>query len=109
MSNNAQTWPLLGLAWLVQAAAAITLAVAVVILQLWVLPEPVLVTVLLALILGSVLMLALAAPLIIGWLRTRVQRTWLMVLAMAAMAVVFGWWLVVACVLGFGLLVIGFG
>ncbi|MCC3271645.1 hypothetical protein MUK71_07975 [Arthrobacter zhangbolii] len=109
MSENDQSWPLLGLAWVVQAAAAITLAVAVVILQLWILPEPVLLTLLLALILGSVVMLLLAAPLIFTWLRSRVRRTWVMVLAMAAVAVVFGWWLVVACVLGFGLLVIGFG
>lgn len=109
MTTNEEAWPHLGAAWLVQAAAAMALAVTVVVLQLWILPEPVLVTVLLALILGALIMLLLAVPLLFDWIRRRFRRTWAVVALMAAAAVVCGWLLVVTFVLGFGLLVVGFG
>ncbi|MCC3274592.1 MULTISPECIES: hypothetical protein [unclassified Arthrobacter] len=109
MSTKEEAWPHLGAAWLVQAAAALALAVAVVLLQLWVLPEPVLVTVLLAVILGALVMLLLAVPELFGWIRRRFERTWLVVSLMGVVAVVCGWLLVITFVLGFGLLVIGFG
>lgn len=109
MGTSEEAWPHLGVAWLVQAAAALALAVAVVVLRLWFLPEPVLVTLLLALILGALLMLFLAVPLIFDWIRARVERTWAVVLLMAAAALVCGWLVVITFVLGFGLLVVGFG
>ena len=109
MGTSEEAWPHVGVAWLVQAAAALALAVAVVVLRLWFLPEPVLVTLLLALILAALLMLFLAVPLIFGWIRARVERTWAVVLLMAAAALVCGWLVVITFVLGFGLLVVGFG
>ena len=109
MSTNEEAWPHLGAAWLVQAAAALALAVAVVVLRLWFLPEPVLVTLLLAVVLGALLMLFVAVPLLFGWIRSRFQRTWTVVLLMAAAALVCGWLVVITFVVGFGLLVVGFG
>ena len=109
MGTHDEAWPHLGTAWLVQAAAALALAVAVVVLQLWFLPEPVLVTLLLVLVLAALIMLLLAVPMIFDWIRRRFERTWAVILLMGAAAVVCGWLLVVAFVLGFGLLVIGFG
>lgn len=109
MGTQNEAWPHQGAAWLVQAAAALALAVAVVLLKLWVLPEPVLVTVLLALILGALIMLLLAVPELFGWIRRRFARTWAVVAMMGVAAVACGWLLVITFVLGFGLLVIGFG
>ncbi|MCQ1950037.1 MULTISPECIES: hypothetical protein [Arthrobacter] len=108
MSKNVESWPHLGVAWLVQSAAAAVLAVTVVVLQLWVFPETVQAIVLLALILASAVMLLLSAPLVFEWIRNRFQRSWVVLVLTAAAAIVGGCWMVVLFVLGFGLLVTGF-
>ncbi|MCQ2000955.1 hypothetical protein [Arthrobacter zhaoxinii] len=108
MSKNVEAWPHLGVAWIVQSAAAAVLAVTVVVLQLWIFPETVQATVLLGLILGSAVMLLLSAPLVFEWLRQRFQRPWVSLVLTAASAIAGGCWLVVLFVLGFGLLVTGF-
>ncbi|MCC9145263.1 MULTISPECIES: hypothetical protein [unclassified Arthrobacter] len=108
MSNSVESWPHLAVAWLVQSAAAAVLAVSVVVLQLWIFPETVQATVLLALILGSAVMLLLSAPLFFDWLRNRFQRPWVVLVLTAAATIAGGCAMVVLFVLGFGLLVTGF-
>ena len=108
MSKNVESWPHLGVAWLVQSAAAATLAVSVVVLQLWVFPETVQAVLLLALILASAVMLLVSAPLVFDWIRSRFQRSWAVLVLTAAAAIVGGCAMVVLFVLGFGLLVTGF-
>ena len=108
MSKNVESWPHLGVAWLVQSAAAATLAVAVVVLELWIFPETVQAVVLLALILASAVMLLVSAPPVFDWIRSRFQRSWVVLVLTAAAAVAGGCAMVVLFVLGFGLLVTGF-
>ncbi|KAD3632997.1 hypothetical protein GD627_09120 [Arthrobacter yangruifuii] len=107
MSNNGETWPHLGVAWLVQSVAAAVLAVTVVVLQFWIFPETVQAIVLLALLLGSAVMLMLSAPLVFTWLRNRFRPGTGLILTAAA-AILGGCAMVVLFVLGFGLLVTGF-